>query len=396
MTPESNPRKPSHAERLYRRLLRLLPGDFRHDFGDSMAADFADRRRDSAGGARALMLLREFGGLLRALVRQWIGDVGRDLRFAIRLLARTKTVTLAALGMLAVGTGANVAVFSIVDAVMLRTPFDQPERMFFVRMAGGNSGNPTAAIPKALLPALQRLDGLEAVAAVWGGSPTYRGAGIEAHRLNLECVSAGFFAVTGARPLLGRPFAAAEDVASALPIFVASYDFWRRELNSDPKVIGRVLNLDNRPVTIIGVMPRGFNGAYSRNHVDGWAPIGPALNRPGPSGCAVGPFVNVMVRTRSDASVPAIESALTALSNANGAVHPKGALSSVLGDTVDDVRMPLLILMGAVACVLFIACANVANLLVERALGRRRELAMRLALGATRDRVFRQAIVETL
>ena len=395
-------RRSSVAERLYRGLLRLLPQEFRGDFADNMARDFTERDRELTGARRRGFQARELPALAQAILRQRAEDVWRDVRFGLRLMRRAPAMTGTAILMLALGTGANAAMFSVIDAVLLRVPFTHPERIYLVRTNRPGSTDFTASMPVAMFESLARgRPGLEAIGAWTLGQPILRDP-VRPRRLTLECVTAGFFPVLGTPPLLGRRLGPGDDRIDALPVIVASYDFWRRELGRDRAAVGRLLRLDDQDVTVVGVMPRGFSGALQRNNLDGWIPLGPAMAGARPTPCRTSRTVTAFARATPDVSQAQLIAVLSATAaadrgDATGALHaPRVGLTPIEEQDTGDLRTPFLILVGAVVCVLFIACANVANLLVERAIGRRREWAIRLALGASPGRVFRQGLTEAV
>jgi putative ABC transport system permease protein len=334
----------------------------------------------------------------RAIARGRFGGIAGDVRHAIRLMLKTPGFSVLAILMLALGTGANAAVFSVVDAVMLRSPFERPHEIAGVTYTGAN-GRLTSAVPREAFDRLAGLTHVVSAASPWtGGSPVVTGVD-EPRRVQMECVRASMAVVLGAHPLLGRWFSAEEDTPAGPPVGLVSYVFWQRTLNGDPSVIGRRVMLDGVPLTIVGVMRPGFDGAASLRLRDIWVPYGQVTATQPRYGCRPPETtVNAFVRVRSGLS---IEDATAA---ANAALGPavtadsksRLGLFSVVDETFDGVRPMFTALVGAVIAVLLIAGANVANLSLARLVGRRREIAVRLALGATRARIVLQTVTEQL
>jgi predicted permease len=304
------------------------------------------------------------------------------VKYSLRTMRRTPGFTTIAVLMLAIGTGANVAMFSVIDAVLIRSPFARPDRLVMVSALVDN--RPTLGVPVDRLPALTALPQPLAAVSVFGlGAHVLTGAG-DPRDFSAECVSAGMFEVLQTRPLIGRGFDAADDQPGAAPTVVLSYNFWR-ELGGSPSIVGSTLTVNAVPVTVVGVMPRGFNGPMTRASTQGWVPYRRPIVGGGNTGCRQGRTVNVFARIADGVG----------LQEASGAVAGF-TLQPLDPPIMEGVRTPFRILSMAVACVLLIACLNVGGLQLERALARRREMALRIALGANRGRLIRQTLTENL
>jgi putative ABC transport system permease protein len=318
--------------------------------------------------------------------------LGADVRYGIRLMLKTPGFSALAIVMLALGTGANAAVFSVVDAVILRSPFERPEEIAQVTVTGAD-GRRTGAVPRDVFERLAGMSHLVTSAAIRTiSSPVVTNVEVP-RRTQVECVSAAMIGVLGSRPFMGRWFSPDEDTPSGPPVGVVSFKFWQGTLNADPDVLGRRIMLDGSPLTVVGVMRPGFDGALSLIDRDIHAPIGQSTAARQAFGCpAPGETVSAFVRVRSGLSLADAGAAATAAIGGPLRID----LLSIAEETVGDLKGMFAALTGTVLAILLIACANVANLGLARLVGRRREIAVRLALGATRGRILRQTVTEQL
>ncbi|HUK15015.1 MAG TPA: ABC transporter permease [Bryobacteraceae bacterium] len=412
-----------------RRLERIWCRDEEaHELAEEMRLHVELRARKLGSGEEAhYAALRQFGNRgsvadASAAVWGWSSweKFTQDVRHALRSLRKTPGFTCVAVATLAVGLGMNTAVFSVVNAVMLRAlPYPQSDRLvslweeqIYDRHGEGFSSH-GSSLGKAGGP--KRTTVSVANIADYAASPAFAAmASFDSHPANLtgtgdperiggEAVSAGFFELLGARPALGRTFSAEDDRPGARHVTILTYDFWQRRLGGDTGVLSRDVMLDGAPYRVIGVMPRGFRSPF---HIvfpqDSGKLFVPAAYPKSQLAQRGDHDVNVVARLRPGVGVAQAQAALNAISSGLQKQFPQsnGNFRAVLAPLADDlvraVSGPLWILLGASALMVLITCVNVANLMLVRAVRRQHESSVRMALGAGRWGLVRQFLTESL
>lgn len=433
--------KRSRSDRAYRLLLRLFPFDFRGDFGPEMEDVFREQRRDAARrGPRALIRLwwRTARGILRTAPRQHADMLAQDLAYAFRLLRRTPGFTVTAILTLAFGVGANSAIFSVVDAVLLRPlPVRDPDRLAIVLEQRTGGVNHNLSYPDYV----DYRDGNPVFTSLIASSPLDLAiASVNtSQRVSAEIVTGNYFAALGIRPVIGRTFSPDEgEPPHRARVVVLAQRTWKRLFSGarglDPAAArlpadrepprdqtaaartveraaeagGTAVTVNGRPYAVVGVIGDAFKGTVVGGDVEAWVPMSAAaelldVRESSVTGRSMS-WLTLIGRLKPGVPIRQAETGLNAAERRIAALRPGGrprTLRLAPGRQGDSILpkllfMPLVVLSVVVVLVLLVACANIANLLLARGRARRTEIGMRLALGAGRGRLVRQMLTENL
>jgi len=386
-------------------------GDFAAELETHLAMDIEDRVRAglSREEARRQALIRR-GGLEQAKIAHrerrglpLLEALGRDVAYGVRVLRKNPGFAIVSILIIAIGIGANAALFTVVRSVLLRPlPFADPERLAALYGQNPNDPDPFGAVAAGDFYDWQKAShGFEQMAMWrWSGYNLYGDKDELPEMVSAAYVSWNMFSTLGVEPAFGRPFSSDDDRQGANRTVIISWSLFQRRFNGDPSIVGKAIRLNGLLYTVVGVLPRWFT--YPNTVIKLWVPyrleesaqnVESHFTHRGHVIARLKPGVTIEQATQQ---LNGVQHELFLRYNNSGPVATAVTSQPLVNDVVHDVKTPLYLLMGAVGCLLLIACLNLSNLLVARAAARRREIAIRTALGSSRMRLCREQLTESL
>jgi putative ABC transport system permease protein len=403
-----NRRNQSYSNRLFRMMLRILPFDFRRDFGGEMEEVFHEQRAgiESEGGKIGVLRLwwETLLGILRTAPREHLAILRQDAGYALRMMRANLGYTVVALATLALGIGANTAIFSIIHGILLQPlPYPQGQQLVVLRQQAPKTGASDVSFSvKEIADYRSQNHTLSALVEYHTMTFTLLGHG-EAERVRTGVVSAGFFDFFGVKPVLGRTFLPSDEEHGAPGVLVLSYEYWQRSQHGDPDIVGKTFEMNDRVHTVIGVLP-SFPQYPNENDLYMPTSACPYRSSQGLIEDRDQRMMSVFGRLKPGTTLEQSQADIAAIAGRLRQEYPKSypdwagytaTSSSLQEELTHQARPTLYVLLGAAGFVLLIACANVANLTLARMVRRERELAIRTAMGADKARLFRQLLTES-